>query len=197
MSVWLACIALLAGLYTTTPSPGNRFTLEVEKTGLMKGKKHVFSFPKYNAQLQYDPSAVTSAKVEFTLDGASMVCEDEWVKPKDKEKILEWGLHKMIEVEKHPQLRFVSGKVTETDAGHFQVGGNLSIRDVERPVTIAVTKSQANGDLILEGQSTIDMRDWGMKPPTAGLGSVGTKPEMLVRFHLRFQPSAKLARDLH
>ena len=189
MSIWLAFFALVAGTYSVTPMPGNRFTLEVEKTGLMKGKKHLFSFPKYTAKLQYDPSAVTASKVEFTLDGASMVCEDDWVKPKDKEKILEWGLNKMIEVNKHPQLRFVSGKVTEGVAGHFQIAGSLSIRDIERPVIISLTKSDSSSGVTLDGQSSIDMREWGMKPPTAGLGSVGTKPEMLVRFHLQFQPS--------
>ena len=189
MTIWPALFVLLFATYTAGPAPGNRFTLEVEKTGLMKGKKHLFSFPKYTGSLQFDPNAVASSKVEFTLDGASMACEDDWVKPKDKEKILEWGLNKMIQVDKHPQLRFISAKVTEIDAAHFQVAGALSIRGIERPVTIALTKSQSNGALTFDGLSTIDMRDWGMKPPTAGLGSVGTKPEMLVRFHLQFQSS--------
>ena len=181
----IGLLLLLAANYTTTPAPGNRFTLEVEKTGIMKGKKHVFSFPKYTGSLQYDAQSATTSKVEFTLDAASMVCEDQWLKETDLKKVLEWGLDKMIEVQKYPEIRFVSSKVEQSDAAHFQVTGALTMRGVAHPAVIAVASNGLNFD----GTSTVNMKDWGMKPPTAALGAVGTKPEMLVHFHLLFTPA--------
>ena len=121
----IAMLLVLAANYTATPTAGNRFTLEVEKTGIMKGKKHLFSFPKYTGSLQYDPQSAITSKVEFTLDAASMVCEDQWLKDSDIKKVLEWGLNKMIEVQKYPDIRFVSSKVEQSDAGHFQVTGRF------------------------------------------------------------------------
>ena len=186
----IAMLLFLAANYTATPTAGNRFTLEVEKTGVMKGKKHVFSFPKYTGSLQYDPQSATTSKVEFTLNAASMICEDQWLKEIDVKKVLEWGLDKMIDVQKYPEIHFVSSKVEQSDAGHFQVMGSLTMRGLAHPAVVAVT---SNG-LVFDGTSTVNMKDWGMKPPTAALGAVGTKPEMLVRFHLLFTQAKYLAR---
>ena len=43
-----------------------------------------------------------------------------------------------FDVEKYPTLRFVSTKATRTDDG-YTLAGNLTIRDVTRPVTLTVT----------------------------------------------------------
>lgn len=43
-----------------------------------------------------------------------------------------------FDVEQYPTLRFVSTKATRTDDG-YTLGGNLTIRDVTRPVTLTVT----------------------------------------------------------
>src|SRR5687768_2722265 len=43
-----------------------------------------------------------------------------------------------FDVEKYPTLRFVSTKATRTDDG-YSLAGNLTIRDVTRPVTLTVT----------------------------------------------------------
>lgn len=181
----IALLLLLAASYTATTGPGNRFTLEVDKTGLMKGKTHIFSFSKYTGSLQYDPKSAVTSSVEFTLYGNSMVCEDQWLKESDLKKVLEWGIDKMIEVRKYPEIRFVSSKVEQSDAAHFQVAGLLTMRGVSHPAIVSVV---ANG-LSFDGTSTVNMKDWGMKPPTAALGAVGTKPEMLVHFHLLFTPA--------
>jgi len=185
----IALLTLLLANYSAGPAPPNHFTLEVEKTGVMKGKKHVFRFPKYLGTLQYDAKSPANSKVEFTLDGASMVNEDDWVKESDREKILEWGLNKMIEVKQHPEIRFVSDHVNVNGPNRFNVSGALTMRGVSRPAVIAVTTQDQGRALKLEGSSTVNMKDWGMKPPTAALGAVGTKPEMQVRFQLFFTPS--------
>ncbi len=43
-----------------------------------------------------------------------------------------------FDVEKYPTLRFVSTKATRTEDG-YSLAGNLTIRDVTRPVTLTVT----------------------------------------------------------
>src|SRR6266404_156549 len=36
------------------PNPGNRLALEVQKTGLLRGKTHVFVFGKYRGAVEYN-----------------------------------------------------------------------------------------------------------------------------------------------
>lgn len=95
----------------------------------------------------------------------------------------------MIEVKQHPEIRFVSDHVNVNGPNRFNVSGALTMRGVSRPAVIAVTTQDQGRALKLEGSSTVNMKDWGMKPPTAALGAVGTKPEMQVRFQLFFTPS--------
>ena len=47
------------------------------------------------------------------------------------------------------------------------------------------------GDLLLDGRSTVKMKDYGLKPPSAALGMVGTKDEMEVSFVLRARPESQ------
>ena len=50
-----------------------------------------------------------------------------------------------FDVEKYPTLRFVSTKATRSDDGYV-VAGNLTIRDVTRPVTLKVAEEGAGID---------------------------------------------------
>ena len=50
-----------------------------------------------------------------------------------------------FDVEKYPTLRFVSTKATRTDDG-YQLVGDLTIKDVTRPVTLTVTEEGTGVD---------------------------------------------------
>src|SRR5713101_6927332 len=65
--------------YDLSPSDGSRVALEVYKTGLMSGKKHVFVFERFGGEAVFDPQKPEDAKVRFTLDAASVVCTDTWI----------------------------------------------------------------------------------------------------------------------
>ena len=41
--------------YTIAPAEENLLELDVDKTGLWKGKRHIFTFARYNGKLLYDP----------------------------------------------------------------------------------------------------------------------------------------------
>ena len=162
------------------PSAANRFTLEVEKTGLLRGKTHVFSFGKYRGRLDYKEQTPELSKVQFEIESKSIVCLDTWVSDKDKVKIVHTALDEMLAADKYPTISFVSTRVTPKSPNAFEVTGSLSIRGVVRSATVTVTKMADNYD----GTAEVNMKDFGLKPPTAALGAVGTKELMTVKFHL-------------
>jgi polyisoprenoid-binding protein YceI len=74
----------------------------------------------------------------------------------------------------------------------FEVEGQLTIRGIARPALVRVlVKPAEGGDLLLDGRSTVKMKDYGLKPPSAALGMVGTKDEMEVSFVLRARPESQ------
>ena len=162
------------------PSPANRFTLEVEKTGLLRGKTNVFQFGKYRGTLDYNNQNPELSKVQFEIESKSIVCLDTWLSDKDKVKIIRTALDDMLAADKYPTISFVSNRVAVKTPTRFEVTGTLSIRGVVQSATVSVTKSANTYD----GTGVVDMRDYGLKPPTSAFGAVGTKEVMTVKFHL-------------
>jgi polyisoprenoid-binding protein YceI len=175
-----AASAMTTESFRFEPGPQNRVALEVEKTGLLRGKKHVFVFGRYTGALDYNPSKQESSKVHFELQSNSIMCIDTWISDKDKVKVMKAALDDALQADKYPTITFVSNQVQSTGPNKFDVTGTLSLRGVIQPVTVAVTK---NGN-IYDGNAAVNMKDYGIKPPSTALGAIGTKEVMNLTFHL-------------
>ncbi len=146
----------------------------VEKTGLLSGKKHVLAWERFDGTF-----AVSPPRVEFVVEAGSMKVLDDWIGDGKKEDVRKEALGKnVLDVAKFPRIGFVSTGVSGDTAGAFQVTGNLTVRGVARPVTLSV-KRIGNG---YEGETRFPMSAFGIKPPKAVLGAIGTKDEMTIRF---------------
>ena len=188
----LAAVALTAepASYVIAPSEGTKFALEVAKTGLMSGKKHIFLFERYKGELTHDASGPANSRVRLVIESASAVCKDTWVSEKDLKKIQKHALEEMLAVEKHRALVFASNSVTAKSATEFVIAGSLTIRGVTKPVSVEVRlQTGADQSLRFEGSAIVKMRDYGLKPPKAALGLIGTENEMVVSFTLRAAPA--------
>jgi polyisoprenoid-binding protein YceI len=172
------------------PAEGARFELRVHKTGLMNGKTHVFLFDRYEGVLAYDPASSEQSRVELTIEAKSLRCTDKWVKAKEIPKIEQVALSEMMQVGQHPRLRFASESVRSLGDGKFDVSGSLTIRGIGKPVVVRVRLHPGANSLWIEGESQLSMKDWGLKPPSAALGMVGTKNGMDVAFVLVASPES-------
>jgi hypothetical protein len=157
------------------PQTGDWIRLEVAKTGLMRGKQHVFEFPAYLGN-------VDAAKPAFDLrlESGKILVLDDWVSAADKKKIHEFTLKDMLDAAKHPYVEYRTTSVTRNGNGGV-AQGILRIRGIEKPAEV---KIQEVGTGVYEGSSSVDMRLFGLKPPSAALGAIGTDPIMQLRFRL-------------
>ena len=178
-----------SSLYEIKPGPDSRFALEIYKTGFMSGKKHLFLFERYAGALNYNVAAPEASKIELNVEAASFVVKDDWVSASQAKSIREEAEGKNgLEVAKHSTIRFVSSSMTRAGEG-FVVQGLLSIRGIEKPVAVNVTmKPGEAGNLRFEGTAEVKLRDYGIKPPSAALGTIGTRNEMALSFTLIAKP---------
>jgi len=166
------------------PSAENRISLEVAKTGLLSGKKHLFVLEKYSGRVELDKSNPDKSRVELTMDPASLLVKDDWLSAKDAKKVQEEASVKMLAVNQFREMTFRSTSVRSIAIDRYTVEGMLTIRGIARPVTLEVTMR----DYRFEGSGVFKMSSYGLKPPSAALGAVGTKDEMTVRFQLVATP---------
>ncbi len=165
-----------SGKYVFEPASGDRFELRVYKSGLLSGKNHVFLFDKFQG-------TADETKVEFTIQSASLSVHDDWTPAKSKlDEIKEVALNEMLEVKKHPELKFVSTSVKKKSDNAYDVAGTLTIKSQSKPVTVSVERKS---DGFWEGKAQIKHSDYGLKQQSAALGTIGTKDEMDVIFRLK------------
>jgi len=184
----LALGVLAAGLlqaqtltYQLASGDGSRFALEVYKTGLMSGKKHVFVFEHFGGEAVFDPRRPAEAKVRFAVEAGSVVCTDTWINDGSRRKVQDTARNQMMQADKFPQLSFVSSKAVPLGKEQYDVEGMLTIRDRTRPVLVHITVK----DGVFEGSAPVRLSDFGLKPPKGvTLGLIGTRDEMAVLFKL-------------
>lgn len=188
---WLATIAIAVfsiGLlpaetrtYDFSPGEGSRFALEVYKTGLMSGKKHILLFERFSGEAVFDPQKPEDAKVRFIVEAGSVVCTDTWINDGSRKKVQAAARDQMMQADKYTQLTFTAPKALAKGENQYDVEGMLTIRDKTRPVLVHVSIK----DAVFEGSAPVKLSEFGLKPPRgATLGLIGTKDEMTVGFRL-------------
>ena len=176
--------ALAAQPVTDVFEPGGRLELKVYKTGLMSGKAHTFVFDRYHGTIRYDPETLENVSVQLIIESDSIRCLDDWVSEKDRRKILKEARESMLAVEKYPEIRFeASGLMLIL---HGEYSGKLTIRDQTRTVVVNVDYTPIYDAAPIQGSAVVSLEDFGIKPPSAMLGLIGTQSEMDFSFALLF-----------
>lgn len=79
-------------------------------------------------------------------------------------------------------------KITETSAGNFTVEtqGDLSISGVTKRINQTFTVKVVGKKAIFSGKTKIDMTVYGVKPPTALMGTIKTGKDVTVDFKVTY-----------
>lgn len=96
-------------------------------------------------------------------------------------------MQKALEAKTHPEIRYELLSATPVRNGGdtfvVRTTGKLTIAGVSREVTLDVTGTRAGaGRYLLTGEAAIRMSDFGIKPPTAMLGTIKTGNDVKVTF---------------
>ncbi|MFD1039074.1 YceI family protein [Virgibacillus byunsanensis] len=120
------------------------------------------SFNEFDAVIEADPSELTDAKIEVSVDVASVDTRqegrDEHLRSAD-----------FFDVENYPKMTFVASDVKKKSDSNYDVTGDLTIRGTTKPVTIDVvyegqSKDPMSGNTVagFSGETTINRQDFGL-----------------------------------
>ncbi|MEC0296959.1 YceI family protein [Peribacillus frigoritolerans] len=90
------------------------------------------SFNKFEASILANPSDLTTAKIDFTVDVASIDTRNA-----DRDNHLRSA--DFFDVEKNPTLTFKSTKIVKTDEDEYDVTGNVTLNGVTQEETFNIT----------------------------------------------------------
>jgi polyisoprenoid-binding protein YceI len=93
-------------------------------------------------------------------------------------------LHKRIDARRYPTIDGMLTSMERVDGdGRYRVSGDLAFRGVSRPCQDEMSVEVVDDRTVrLEGQSTFDIRDFGMEPPRILMLRV--EPDVVVRVEI-------------
>lgn len=142
------------------------------------------AFNDVSGTAEVDAANLSNTKVNITIDVGSVD-----TRTPDRDAHLRSA--DFFDVENFPKITFVSTGLDEVEENSYIVNGDLTIRDVTRPVSVplellGIDRDQ-NGALRagLEGKRRIDRKDWGVTWNTAlDSGGVLISDKITLEFEL-------------
>ena len=196
-------LALVPSLAAATPVS---YVLDPDRTeivalthpaGLLAGAahSHVIAARGPSGSILYDPDAPERSRVEIRLAAAALDDDDPALRRKyglerpveagDRHRIAEnMRSSSQLDVERFPEISFVSRSVRPLEDGRPEVTGLLAIHGVELAVTLPVRVTAGGGDLRGEGTLRIGQRGFGIHPYSTGLGTIRNADGIELRISL-------------
>ncbi|MCU1292264.1 MAG: hypothetical protein JWP08_1114 [Bryobacterales bacterium] len=172
-------------LYKIAPSYDSTIAVEVCKTGLLRKRRHVLVFERFDGQIHYSPDNPTGAYVQITVDPGSVICRDKWLRLGKQKHVAEFTRSQVLAADRHPEIRFVSSSITAKPLRGFVVEGTLSLCGAEHPVRAnLILGPQSNGRFQIDADAPVRLSDFGIKCPSALLGLIGTRNEAMIHLLL-------------
>jgi polyisoprenoid-binding protein YceI len=126
--------------------------------GIMTVKGH---FTGVQAAIDFNENDFTASSVEATIDAGTLTTNDErrdaHLKSPD-----------FLNVEQFPTIAFKSSRIEHASHDQYKMTGDLTIRDVTRPITLDVVYSGQGKDPMgnmhagFSAHTTINRKDWGL-----------------------------------
>ncbi len=149
----------------TALPPAGTYDLDVTHSTVEFVARHLVSrvrgrFTDFNGQIVVRDT-LEGSSVSVEIDAASIQTNTE-----KRDEHLKSG--DFLELETYPTLSFTSTAVRALGGGGFELDGNLTIKDVTRPVTLTGEflgfGNGVQGDIVLgaSARTTIDREDYGM-----------------------------------
>lgn len=113
-------------------------------------------FEKFEGKASYDPKNLKDIKISFVAQSDSLNAGLASYRLKDSDN---------FNVEKFPSIEFSSTSATADNATQGKITGNLTMRNVTKPVTMNITLDPAQSTdklVVFKGTASVKRSDWGM-----------------------------------
>jgi polyisoprenoid-binding protein YceI len=152
---------------TTPTSLTGDYDIDAAHSRLGFATKHAMvatvrgQFTSFTGEVHLDEEDVTKSSARVEIDVASVESGNA-----DRDQHLRTG--DFFEVETYPKITFVSTRAEQVDDDEFVLHGDLTVKDVTKPVAVTFTKTGTAVDpwgghrVGFEGRAKINRKDWGL-----------------------------------
>ena len=164
-------------------------TLHVGRSGVFgfAGHDHEVAVPVVQGQITLDRSDVSRSTMTATFDATELKVTGRGEPPEDVPEVQRVMLSdRVLDVQRYPTIAFRSRRVslTEASADRMTLGiaGDLTLHGLTQSLTVPVTVQLTADGLRANGKTTVRQSQFGIRPVTAGAGTVRVKDDVDVMF---------------
>ncbi|MET0960178.1 MAG: YceI family protein [Psychrobacillus psychrotolerans] len=144
-----------------------KFNLDAAHSTIDFSVKHMMvskvkgSFTNFTADLEGNTEDLTGASISFDIDVKSINSNNE-----DRDNHLRSG--DFFDTETYPSIKFVATNIKKKDDGEYDVTGDLTIKDVTKPVTFDVeyggkgTNPWGQEVVAFSAESKVNRKEFGL-----------------------------------
>jgi polyisoprenoid-binding protein YceI len=162
-------------------------TLHVGRAGVFAfaGHDHEVVAPAMQGQITLDRPNVSRSTVSVTFDATALKVTGKGEPSEDVPEVQRVMLSdQVLDVQRHPRITFQSRQVSVVKQSANQmtlrITGDLTLHGVTRPLDVPVTVQLAADGLRANGRATVRQSQFGIRPVTAGAGTVRVKDDVEV-----------------
>jgi polyisoprenoid-binding protein YceI len=164
-------------------------TLHVGRAGLFAfaGHDHEVVAPAMKGQITLDRATVSRSTVSVTFDASALKVTGKGEPPEDVPEVQRVMLSdRVLDVERHPTITFQSRRVSmvkrAADQMTLRIAGDLTLHGVTQSLDVPVDVQLTADGLRASGKTTVRQSQFGIRPVTAGAGTVRVRDDIDVVF---------------
>lgn len=195
---WEVLVALSLSLLVCTAQevfrldPGRSvIQIHLETAGALgfAGHPHLIQAPVAQGSFIYYPADPGKSAVEIVVDAGALTVLDPQLSARDRQKIqATMQSPRVLDIKRYPKIVFKSVKVEALETSRLQITGNLTLRAQTHPVLVQATWEP--GGLKATGTSAFKQTTFGIRPVSAGLGTVRVQDRVRISFQVFGAPKA-------
>lgn len=173
----------------------SRFTARAFAGGPLSAMGHnpTFAIRDFGGEVEFDPDAPASSSLRLVVKAASLALTDN-VSDKDRREIERATREEVLESGRFPDITYDCPGSRVTAAGPMQLtlSGDLTLHGVTRVQTVSVQVYPMGEMLRGQGEATVRLSDYGIRPVSVAGGMLKVKDEVKVTYDIvaRLVPDA-------
>jgi len=148
---------------------------------------HTIAIRDFTGEARFTYGTVEPASLQLTIKSNSLAVMDK-VSDSDRQKIEDTMRREVLDVDQYPDIVFRSTGISASriDEGKYQtkISGDLTLHGTTRAVTFDANVTFYAASLRAQGQFVVRQSDFGIKPVSAGGGTIKVKNELKLSFDL-------------
>jgi len=126
---------------------------------------------------------VTSGKLE-SITSLSITLPAETIK--SEKKSMDKVAYEALKTKANKNIKYVLKSAQKVNETTWNLTGTYTIAGVSKEIKTQVKTAVVNGSVSLQGTNKITFKQFGMKSPTAMLGTIKTGEDLTLKFNLKF-----------